>query len=399
MPRGQFVALSGALGAGALLAGAAGSAFAPARPPPGSGGTPGCPCPAAGARARRPRYSPSAVVPRTPTCSTARRGRDIVPPSGHKADCLKTAPHYVVLHGEPVSTHNYQTVPACRITGIECPFLLNPNVANHWYEAWEKARRGGDVAVQHRDIGLGINSQSARQLNQLHIHMSGVRDSTQQRLQALDAAGRVATHPSQWGDTQYQAPVTGTGGDRTYRILQLPALTTNLFALPNMNVVRPFGLQTSGQPLMVVPRLTPTAFDGAFDVLNSDASLLCGRPGSAPNSRTRTRGRNHPLHPARRVYWILCSQPGLPVAGLALVVQGKTPHFPWGNAGARPAQRSIRAPVSSQRPGPFAVPRLTGRWPRRSPGWGGPPVGSRRRRAPSRWAEFTVAENSRSRPP
>ncbi|MGI5451191.1 CDP-diacylglycerol diphosphatase [Streptomyces sp. CA-243310] len=200
----------------------------------------------------------------------------IVPPSGHKADCLKTTPNHVVLHGEPVSTHNYLTVPTCRITGIECPFLLTPNVANYWHEAWENARSGGDVPVQYRYIGLGINSQAARQLDQLHIHMAGVRDSTQLRLQALDAVGRVATNPSQWGDTKYQALLTGTQGDRTYRILRLPALTTNLFALLNTNVVRRFSLQMAGQTLVVVPRMTPTGFDGAFYVLNSDASLPSG---------------------------------------------------------------------------------------------------------------------------
>lgn len=285
MPRRQFVALSGALGAGALLAGAAGGASAAACPPPGSGGTPGCPCPTEPPPPGGPSPCPPAQM--QPLCGSPADTdplwqdvqyctQGIVPPSGHKADCLKTAPNYVVLHGEPVSTHNYLTVPACRITGIECPFLLNPNVANYWHEAWENARRGGDVPVQYRYIGLGINSQSARRLNQLHIHMAGVRDSTQLRLQALDAAGRVATHPSQWRDTQYQAPVTGTGGDRTYRILRLPALTTNLFALLNTNVVRPLGLQMAGQTLIVVPRMTPSAFDGAFYVLNSDASLPSG---------------------------------------------------------------------------------------------------------------------------
>lgn len=78
------------------------------------------------------------------------------------------------------------------------------------------------------------------------------------------------------GDTQYQALVTGTQGDRTYRILRLPALTTNLFALLNTNVVRRFGLQMAGQTLIVVPRMTPTSFDNAFYILNSDASLPSG---------------------------------------------------------------------------------------------------------------------------
>ncbi|RKT06205.1 hypothetical protein BX286_4243 [Streptomyces sp. 3211.6] len=61
---------------------------------------------------------------------------------------------------------------------------------------------------------------------------------------------------------------------------------------------------------------------------------------------------------------------GKPVVGLALVVQGKAPHFLWGDAGARPAQRSIKAPASSGRSGPFAC-GLRWRWR--------PPCGAMRR--------------------
>ncbi|MFD6225926.1 CDP-diacylglycerol diphosphatase [Streptomyces sp. NPDC060232] len=202
----------------------------------------------------------------------------IVPPSGQRPDCLKTMPNYVVLHGKPENQHNYLLLPSCRITGIECPFLVTTTVANYWHEAWENARSGGDVPVQSPYIGLGINSQSARQLNQLHIHMAAVRTSTQRRLQDLEASGRVAPQPSQWGDTQYQAAVTGSDGtgDRTYRILRLDTLTQNLFDLLNLYVVRRFGLDMAGQTLIVVPKMTATGFARTFYVLNSDSSLTGG---------------------------------------------------------------------------------------------------------------------------
>ncbi|GAA3124433.1 hypothetical protein GCM10020254_84590 [Streptomyces goshikiensis] len=209
MPRRQFVALSGALGAGALLAGAGGSASAAACPPPGSGSTSGCPSPTdpppPGGPSPCPPGADAASLRQSRGHRPAVAGRAVLHAGDRPAQRAQGGlpqdhpPNYVVLHGVPVSTHNYLTVPACRITGIECPFLLTPNVANYWHEAWENARRGGDVPVQYRYIGLGINSQAARQLDQLHIHMAGVRDSTQLRLQALDAAGRVATNPSQWG--------------------------------------------------------------------------------------------------------------------------------------------------------------------------------------------------------
>lgn len=195
-----------------------------------------------------------------------------------RPDCLKTMPNYVVLHGKPETQHNYLLLPSCRITGIECPFLVTANVANYWLAAWENGRRGGDVPVQFPNIGLGINSESARHYNQLHIHMAGVQQSTQQRLQALEAAGRIAPQPSQWADTQYQAAVTGKqgSGDRTYRILRLSTLTQNLFDLLNVNVVRKLRLDMADQTLIVVPKMTSTGFAGVFYVLNSDSSLHDG---------------------------------------------------------------------------------------------------------------------------
>lgn len=288
MRRRHFVALSGALGAGALLSGTGASASAAAGPGSAAGDPQCCPCPTdpsppgAGPSPCPPQHlqpmcgSPTDTDPLWQDVQYCTQG--IVPPSGQRPTCLKTMPNYVVLHGKPETPRNYLLLPSCRITGIECPFLVTTTVANYWHEAWENARSGGDVPVQSQYIGLGINSQSARQLNQLHIHMAGVRASTQRRLQDLEASGRVALQPSQWGDTQYQAAVTGAdgSGDRTYRILRLDALTQNLFDLLNLYVVRRFGLDMAGQTLIVVPKMTATGFARAFYVLNSDSSLHDG---------------------------------------------------------------------------------------------------------------------------
>ncbi|MFB6514293.1 CDP-diacylglycerol diphosphatase [Streptomyces virginiae] len=287
MPRRQFVALSGALGAGALLTGASGSASAagtlgalgdpsccpcPTDPAPPGGGQSPCPPP----QMQNLCGSPADTDPLWQDVQYCTQG--IVPPSGQRPVCLKTTPNYVVLHGKPESPHNYLLLPSCRIRGIECPFLVSPNAANYWHEAWETGRSGGDVPVQYANIGLGINSVSARRLHQMHIHMAGVLPSTQRRLQDLEAAGRVAPQPSQWRAPQYQALITSAdgSGDRTYRILRLDALTQNLFALLNQNVVRPLGLDMAGQTLIVVPRMTATGFDRSFYILNSDSSLPSG---------------------------------------------------------------------------------------------------------------------------
>ncbi|MFF4324521.1 CDP-diacylglycerol diphosphatase [Streptomyces sp. NPDC001568] len=283
VPRRRFVALSGALGAGVLLTGAGGGNAAAATSPvptpdpcPTAPNPPGgpSPCPPSGLQGLC--GSPADNDPLWQDVQYCTQG--IVPPSGMRPTCLKTTPNHVVLHGRPETPHNYLLLPSCRITGIECPFLVTSTVANYWHEAWENARRGGDVPVQYPNIGLGINSRSARRLNQLHIHMAGVRDSTQRRLQALETAGRIAPQPSNWGDLQYQALVTGTlgSGDRTYRILRLDSLTQNLFALLNVNVVRRFGLNMADQTLIVVPKMAATGFTGTFYVLNSDSSLHDG---------------------------------------------------------------------------------------------------------------------------
>lgn len=290
MPRRQFVALSGALGAGALLtgAGAGGSASAATGAGAAAADPSCCPCPTdpappgGGQNPCPPTHlqnlcgSPADKDPLWQDVQYCTQG--IVPPSGQKPDCLKTTPNYVVLHGKPENRHNYLLLPSCRITGIECPFLVTTTVANYWQDAWENARRGGDVPVHYDNIVLGINSQVARRMNQLHIHMAGVQDSTQRRLQALEAAGRVAPQPSQWGDPQFQAPITGAdgSGDRTYRVLRLGTLTQNLFDLVNLYVVRRFGLDMAGQTLLVVPKMTAAGFAGTFYILNSDSSLPSG---------------------------------------------------------------------------------------------------------------------------
>ncbi|OEV14103.1 CDP-diacylglycerol phosphatidylhydrolase [Streptomyces nanshensis] len=202
----------------------------------------------------------------------------IAPPTPPPPTCLKVTANDVVLHGRPENTHNYLLLPSCRITGIECPFIHTDSAPNYWRDAWENARSGGSVPVQYRSIGLGINSQGARHFNQLHIHMAGVMDSTQRRLQELESQGRMATQPSQWAAPGNQSPITGNSGsgDRVYRILRLRDLQQNLFTLLYRNVVVPNSLSMANQTMIVVPKMTATGFADAFYVLNSDSSLHDG---------------------------------------------------------------------------------------------------------------------------
>lgn len=287
VPRRQFVALSGAVGAAALLAGAgplggAASAADPAHAespadscptsPPGAGPSP---CPPA-------QFQPLCGKPtdKDPLWNDVQfcvHGT-VPPPPQLKPNCLKMSADYIILHGMPETRHNYLLVPTCRITGIECPFLETSGAANYWDGAWQNARSGGSVPVQYPNIGLGINSALSRQLQQLHIHMAGIRPSTQARLQDLEKMSRIATQPSHWGSPQYQAAITGAegSGDRTYRVLKLPDLGQNLFTLLYRYVVNPAGLDMARQTLIVVPKMTAAGFAGSFYVLSSDDSLHDG---------------------------------------------------------------------------------------------------------------------------
>ncbi|RPK66448.1 CDP-diacylglycerol pyrophosphatase [Streptomyces sp. ADI96-02] len=288
LPRRQFVAFSGAMGAAVLLTGAGSmGSTAAAAGGPAPGGTPpeSCPTPPPGSG-----QSPCPPAQLQSVCGRPTDNdplwRDVryctqgtpPPPPQPKPECLKVTPNYVVLHGKPENQHNYLMVPSCRITGIECPFLLSSGVENYWNDAWQNARSGGSVPVRYADIGLGINSQSARRLNQLHIHMAGIRSRTQRRLQELETMGRVTANPAQWGSSAFQVSIEGApgSGDRTYRALRLPNLDQNLFALVNRYVVMPAGLDMADQTLIVVPKMTSAGFAGTFYVLSSDNSLHDG---------------------------------------------------------------------------------------------------------------------------
>ncbi|MEU8795057.1 CDP-diacylglycerol diphosphatase [Streptomyces sp. NPDC048643] len=289
VPRRQFIALSGAIGAATFLTGAGVNGSTARADDPGPGyGEDSCTCPTPPTSPPGAGQSPCPPTQLQGLCGKPTDNdalwhdvqyctQGIVPPAPQpKPNCLKTTSNYVVLHGKPETQHNYLLLPSCRITGIECPFLVTSGVANYWNDAWENARSGGSVPVQFPNIGLGINSTSARRFNQLHIHMAGVRASVQRRLQELQSMSRVATHPAQWAANQELITSADGAGDRTYRILLLPNLTQNLFALLDQYVVRPNGLSMAGQMMIVVPKMSATGFAGSFYVLNSDSSLPSG---------------------------------------------------------------------------------------------------------------------------
>jgi len=87
---------------------------------------------------------------------------------------------------DPRGVAQFLLVPTTRISGIESPFILDPNATNYFAAAWE-SRKFLETALGRslrRDgIGLAINSVLSRSQDQLHIHIACVHADV---LQALD---------------------------------------------------------------------------------------------------------------------------------------------------------------------------------------------------------------------
>ncbi|GAA0363781.1 hypothetical protein GCM10009541_02570 [Micromonospora gifhornensis] len=280
--RRQFVRLSGAVGATGLLGLAGGGAAladggpAPGSPAPDPGGPGGSACPTPSQLCGYPsdtggRYD---LWDRVQVCEGTKPG----PPF---PQCLATTPTYVILNGGSGSNHDFLLVPSCRISGIECPFIATSSAPNYWLDAWNNAQPGQPGHVVYPHIGLGINSAdpTIRQQDQLHIHLAGIHSGIQTQLNNHDSA--ITNNPARW-PTQI-VPVwgltsTGAPAPRSYRVLHVANLNTNLFTLLRDSVVRPSGASMAAQILAVTPRLVG---NGGFYVLNSEPGLPVppGQPG------------------------------------------------------------------------------------------------------------------------
>ncbi|MFN6537868.1 MAG: CDP-diacylglycerol diphosphatase [Nostoc sp. EkiNYC01] len=95
---------------------------------------------------------------------------------------------YVVANGSnPVE---YLLMPTDKIEGIEDPNISQSNSIPYWQYAWEEARKyipSKKSQVQYRNqYGLAINSKQARNQDQLHIHMSCIKQSVTMQLETND---------------------------------------------------------------------------------------------------------------------------------------------------------------------------------------------------------------------
>ncbi|MFN6559896.1 MAG: CDP-diacylglycerol diphosphatase [Nostoc sp. ChiSLP01] len=95
---------------------------------------------------------------------------------------------YVVANGSnPVE---YLLLPTDKIEGIEDPNISQSNSIPYWQYAWEEARKyvpSKKPQVQYRNqYGLAINSKQARNQDQLHIHLSCIKQSVSIQLETND---------------------------------------------------------------------------------------------------------------------------------------------------------------------------------------------------------------------
>jgi CDP-diacylglycerol pyrophosphatase len=91
---------------------------------------------------------------------------------------------YVILKDIRGATQ-FLLIPTRRISGIESPEILTPDLPNYWEKAWQ-ARRFVEERVKHslawNMIGLAINSSVDRSQDQLHIHIDCINPEVRNTL-------------------------------------------------------------------------------------------------------------------------------------------------------------------------------------------------------------------------
>jgi CDP-diacylglycerol pyrophosphatase len=164
---------------------------------------------------------------------------------------------YVILK-DIVGRSQHLLIPTDRVTGIESPFVLEPNAQNYWNDAWASrlyVENSVKRSLPDNQLGLEINSQYRRSQNQLHIHIDCMHSNVS------DALARHAKDtPDEWRwDT--------LDGQR-YRIMRVTSLTQannpfRIVARDNRNVAA-MAMQT-----ILVTGAGPSAEKDGWLVVNS----------------------------------------------------------------------------------------------------------------------------------
>ncbi|MGO9008293.1 MAG: CDP-diacylglycerol diphosphatase [Beijerinckiaceae bacterium] len=125
------------------------------------------------------------------------------------------APQGYAILKDRVGATQFLLIPTRRISGMESPEALAPDIPNYWQAAWQ-ARRFVEArakrALAWDMIGLAVNSALGRSQDQLHIHIDCLRP---------DVRAVLAEHMSEIGWTWAELSFDLRG--RRYFALRLEA--------------------------------------------------------------------------------------------------------------------------------------------------------------------------------
>jgi CDP-diacylglycerol pyrophosphatase len=127
----------------------------------------------------------------------------------------KTRGFIILKDNSPRKPNGYLIIPTTRVTGIEDPHVFAPLVVDFWAFGWQEARTY--VKRPAADTGLAINSVFGRTQNQLHIHISCLRQDVAEILASNEA--RIGEDPA----TPFELRLPPHGN--LYRIVKVTSLS------------------------------------------------------------------------------------------------------------------------------------------------------------------------------
>ncbi|HTR17683.1 MAG TPA: CDP-diacylglycerol diphosphatase [Acetobacteraceae bacterium] len=80
---------------------------------------------------------------------------------------------FIVKDTDKAKTNAYLIIPTDKVTGVDAPQIFNDPVVNFWDYGWKESQYYLKKP-KNLSTGLAINSESVRDQNQLHIHISCV---------------------------------------------------------------------------------------------------------------------------------------------------------------------------------------------------------------------------------
>src|SRR5579883_380118 len=172
---------------------------------------------------------------------------------------------YVILK-DRVGVAQFLLIATRRISGIESPDLLAPDMPNYWADAWQN-RTFVSAAVQRNlpadEIGMAINSALARSQNQFHIHIDCLRP---------DVRALLAVHRDEIGLNWVELPFDLPGGH--YFARRLDNLSADPFRLLAQGVAG--AAQHMREETLVVAGLVFAPGHDGFVLLSSHADPAKG---------------------------------------------------------------------------------------------------------------------------